>query len=53
MLMKVIELIQEGGELKTVNPITVISTINSLVGGLLPGINGDLALGIKNPLVFK
>lgn len=35
----------------TSSSITIMQTLNSLVGALLPSINADLIKGIKNPII--
>ncbi|CAD8124876.1 unnamed protein product [Paramecium sonneborni] len=51
MLVKIIDIDQTSGELLTVQQLSIMQTLNSLVGALLPSINQDLNQGIENPFI--
>ncbi|CAD8210739.1 unnamed protein product [Paramecium pentaurelia] len=51
MLVKIIDIDQTSGELLTVQQLSIMQTLNSLVGALLPSINQDLQKGIQNPFI--
>ncbi|CAD8211083.1 unnamed protein product [Paramecium octaurelia] len=51
MLVKIIDIDQTSGELLTVQQLSIMQTLNSLVGALLPSINQDLNKGLENPFV--